>query len=498
MEQCRHALRFKIGNTWGVRVRPEASDLVGAEGDSPELADGVVGAGGAQASPGAKAKAFAGKLVERAKTSPLALGGGAFVAASAAVNGSNFTFHAIISRMLGPAGYGELSALLNLTVVLAVPLGALEAAVTRSVAARCANGEPLGMRRLSVQAGTGGALVFGLWVAVSPLVGGFLHLATPLPLLVIGAWVVPAGVGAVWQGLLIGQRRFRPVATAQVLGSGVARLAVGAALVGVGLGVYGALLATVGAGLVTLVLLFASVRPHLGRSAACSVSGSDALWTVASLGGVATMTTLDAWLARHFLAPSVAGYFNAGSTAGRIALFLPGTIVLVAFPRMAAGRGRTPQAHRDLLRTCFWVAAAAMSAAEVLVGVPGLVASVLFGHSFADTRSVIGILASADAAVALVIALVYFELARHSRLSVAGWLGCALMTLLATLFHSGMVQLAWMMVAANFTTLAILLGVAMMQCRGDRRHWGSETEAEVAAPSGEQTSGHAVGYEVAR
>jgi hypothetical protein len=39
--------------------------------------------------------------------SPLALGGLSFVGASTAVSVSNFAFHAAVSRLLGPAGYGK-------------------------------------------------------------------------------------------------------------------------------------------------------------------------------------------------------------------------------------------------------------------------------------------------------------------------------------------------------------------------------------------------------
>src|SRR5437867_2782725 len=56
--------------------------------------------------------------------------------AGALVNVSNFGFHLIISRLLGPASYGGLSALLAVMVVLQVPVSAVQVAITQRVASQ--------------------------------------------------------------------------------------------------------------------------------------------------------------------------------------------------------------------------------------------------------------------------------------------------------------------------------------------------------------------------
>jgi len=426
-----------------------------------ELRAGDPGPGGRYARLGRSARA---KLAG----SPLALGGLSFVGASAAVSVSNFAFHAAVSRLLGPAGYGALGSLLNLVVVLSVPLGALEAAVTRAVATRRGAGDASGCRRLSLMALGGGIAAFSLWSGLSPLVASFLHLRSVLPVLLMGLWIVPTTVGAVWQGTLIGQLRFRPVAVSQLLGSGLARLVAGVALVAVGLGIDGAVLGTLAASLVGLAVLAPALRSQLSSPGRSPLMLRDAAWTVASLGGVATLSTLDSWLGRHYLPAAAAGLFVAGTTAGRIALFLPGAFVLVAFPRLARADGRGPEARAVLLRTLAWVGTTAGGAAALLVAVPGVVVAVLFGARYGPTASLLRILAPADAAVALMSALVYYQLARRSRLATAGWAGCALMALLGTLLHANTRELAWMMLAANATTLACLAAATVAQSLTDR------------------------------
>lgn len=415
--------------------------------------------------------------------SPLALGGLSFVGASAAVSVSNLAFHAAVSRLLGPTGYGALGSLLNVVVVLSVPLGALEAAVTRAVATWRGAGDGDGCRRLSLMALSGGLAAFALWSGLSPFVASFLHLRSALPVLLMGLWIVPTTVGAVWQGTLIGQLRFRPVAVSQLLGSGLARLAAGVALVAVGLGIDGAVLATVAASLVGLALMAPALRSQLSAPGRSPLMLREAAWTVASLGGVAALSTLDSWLGRHYLPPAGAGFFAAGTTAGRIALFVPGAMVLVAFPRLARAGGRGPEARAVLTHTLAWVGATAGGAAALLVAVPGVVVAVLFGAWYGPTASLLRILAPADAAVALMSTLVYYQLARRSRLAAAGWAGCALMALLGTLLHATTHELAWMMLAADATTLACLAAATAAQSLTDRPRPPAPAGPLTASPS---------------
>src|SRR6185312_2197979 len=63
----------------------------------------------------------------------LSRGGWSLLVATAGVNGLNFLFHVLISRLLGPSYYGALGAVLDVISVLAVPLGAVQLVVTQAV-----------------------------------------------------------------------------------------------------------------------------------------------------------------------------------------------------------------------------------------------------------------------------------------------------------------------------------------------------------------------------
>src|SRR5580692_12996358 len=71
----------------------------------------------------------------------LSHGGWSLVVATTGVSGLNFLFHVLISRLLGPPQYGAFSAVLNIISVLAVPLGAVQLAVTQAVVSGASRGQ---------------------------------------------------------------------------------------------------------------------------------------------------------------------------------------------------------------------------------------------------------------------------------------------------------------------------------------------------------------------
>ena len=98
-------------------------------------------------------------LLKRMASSGLAQGGLGFFVATGAVSVSNFLFHVVISRLLGPSVYGALGALLNVLLILSVPLGAIQAAVTRSESAHLhSEGHGIGLRSAMMRAGLTGVI----------------------------------------------------------------------------------------------------------------------------------------------------------------------------------------------------------------------------------------------------------------------------------------------------------------------------------------------------
>ena len=233
--------------------------------------------------------------------------------ATAGVNGLNFLFHVLISRLLGPSGYGALGAVLQVISVLAVPLGAVQLAVTQAVASGTGN-KRMSLRSLTVKATLWGlGAMAGYWV-LSPLIDGFLNLTSPVMDLAMAVWIPVAVVGAVLQGALLGELRFRPVAVATFFGGGALRLASGVLLVSAGFGLGGAVVATVvGQVFTTAALLLVARREVFAKGLEpVRISLRDAVLSIAALAGYTTLTGIE-----YFSGPSLSRARRCGSLRGR-------------------------------------------------------------------------------------------------------------------------------------------------------------------------------------
>ena len=307
--------------------------------------------------------------------------------ATAGVNGLNFLFHVLISRLLGPSYYGALGAVLNVISVLAVPLGAVQLAVTQAVISGTGK-EQMSLRGLTVKATLWGAGAMVAFWLLAPLVDGFLNLKSPFTDLGIGVWIPVAVVAAVLQGALLGEMRYVPVAVASFVGGGALRLASGALLVSAGFGLGGAVAATViGQAFTTAALLLVARQEVFAKGLdSVRISLRDAVLSIAALAGYTTLTGIDVFLARHFLAPVAAGRYAAAAIAGHIALFLPGALVTVAFPRLVSANATGVSARKTLTETLGLVTVIGLAAFAVLAAIPGVVVDVLFGPNYLRRR----------------------------------------------------------------------------------------------------------------
>jgi O-antigen/teichoic acid export membrane protein len=403
-----------------------------------------------------------GAKIRRLPLSDLAGGGGlVFLIASATVGLSNFVFHIVISRLLGPDQYGALGALLTVVLVISVPLVAVQTAVTRAVAPKAQ--EPIALRQMVTRATVAGLVGMVVLAGLSPIFAGFLHLGSTAPVLMLAAWLPPAVVVAVLQGVLVGRLRFTPLAVAMLVGTGAARLLFGVVLVEAGLGVTGAMLAGTLAAIATLGIVawplhreFRSPR----RSSERLLALGDGVSVLLALGGFWVLVGIDTFLVRHFLAPHQAGLYAAAATGSRIALFAPAAFVTLVFPRFAATHGRGPEARRLLVLSMGVVVAIGFVVAGVIVALPGPLVHVLFGNGFRGSAGTIGILAVEAAVLGVIGLLVYFHLARGSLFAQLNWLGVGVATAGIALFHRSIVDVAVVMLVTSLLVLVLsIVGV---------------------------------------
>jgi len=355
-----------------------------------------------------------------------------------ALNVGNFAFHMLESRTLGPRSYGALGSLLGLLVIFQVPLSALEIAFTKSIASSGARTvEARAMTRRAVFAGLG---VTGGLVAASPLLMRFLHLDTVYPVLGAAFAVLPTIVGLVPKSLLLGTMRFKAAARGMAA-SAVVKLVAASIFAATGRGVVFAMIA-IGLGEIAALASFHLSARTQGPADVATFKASEVVLPSLAFMGFWVLASVDTLLARHFLSALEAGYYAAAANAAKAVLFLPGAIALSAFPRFADRTAPSAERRRVLRHALLVVSGMVVLAAGIVVALPGLFVSVLFGPEYDASASLVGLLAVAGAGLGVTQLLVFYVLARGSRLALLPWTTAVLLISVVILDHAGPLAIA--------------------------------------------------------
>jgi len=380
----------------------------------------------------------------------------AFFAALTYFNLSTFGFHVIVSRLLGPARYGALGAILALAALSGNGTGAISAAATRAVAWGGADRpwDTRRARRLGLIAG-GGAFV--VVCALDPVLERYLHLTSPVPLLLFAVLAAATLAGMVPRGILLGRRRFAPVSAALACGV-TTKLALGAVLAHTA-GISGAMTGAALGECVTAALCFRAERVapgNHGDGSELSVPFRSFSLATGAYWGLWLLTATDTFLARHLLTATTSGLYVAASTAASIALFLPNNITLAAFPSLAgaaADGGGKPGTFR---RPFIAAAALTVLAAGALALMHGLVVEVLFGSGFKHAAPLLLLLCVSNGSQGMVSFLMHHQLAHHKATCLLPWLAILVLVPVVYAAHSSGSQIATEDIAVSASLLGAM------------------------------------------
>jgi O-antigen/teichoic acid export membrane protein len=342
--------------------------------------------------------------------------------AMAAANALNYAFNLVMSRLLGPADYGALGALLALVLVGTVPGVALQAVVARHTTLA---GEAVGRlwSRVLAAVVAVGAVLGLLTMLASPAVAAFLHLPSLGPCLWLAAALLPLPLLSAVQGMLQGREWFGALA-AVLLVAAAGRLAVGVGLVEGGLGVSGALAATaIGSAVAVLVAVprlraqGGWERPRAvgwrwpGKGSSAAAFGGEVAAAAAGVLGLLLLANVDVLLARHFLSAEASGLYAAGAVLTKIAFWAPQFVVTLVFPRLVTAADR----RRLLGRSAAVVAAAGAPLVVAAALAPGLAARLSFGEAYLDVGPTLPLFAALGTGLALVQLVLFTGMATADR-----------------------------------------------------------------------------------
>lgn len=396
-----------------------------------------------------------------------ALGGTtALVILTGLASATNYASNLIFSRLLTPASFGDLAALLALVVVITVPASAGQTIGAERIAALVASGETDRMRRMIRHGLAHVAVLSGICAIVAaisaPLIYEVLDLqAIGAALALVPLLAVSLFIPVVW-GLLQGFDRFVALGTLMFVAA-VSRIAFGAPWAAAGGGAGGALagqaLGNAFAVGVTLWLL----RDHLiGRGTGAATTGvrrrPDVRTVSASVAFIAfaLLSNLDLLMAKLFLDGNAAGEYAALATIGKIVIFLPSAVAVVMVPGIARARLRDGSTSNVLRKGGALVITTTLLAAIPIALFPDLVLTTMFGDEYAGAAGGVRAITVAGFGLALLYLLVVYTVAIQDRRWIFILGGAVVAQVLAIAsFHENATEIATIQAAVIVAALAV-------------------------------------------
>lgn len=379
----------------------------------------------------------------------------AFVGAATVLgNAAAFLLTMVAARVLTPADFGALGALLGMLVIISTISIATQALTARQVAVA-----PDPTTRGAVE---GQAVRLSVLVGAAIVVGGLI-VAWPLgviftiPVAAVATGIASLGfvvVGSAAMGISQGREEHLRLSWAflsnqagRAIGGIIGVLVLGS-VTGVGVGIL--LGCAAGAMAANRIACPGAWAPRVSRGVATEFAH-----VVHALLVLFTLTNVDVLLARLFLDADQSGEYSVGVQLAKIAFFLPGAIVIVLFPKMTSGNTRLAVYLATGLTAVVGVAVTGFS---LLFG--DLVARILGGAQYTELGGEIWLFALEGSAFALVQVLLYGRLATQDRSAVlAVW--AALVVLVSVIVfwrHDSLAQIVTSVVAVSLVlTVAGLL-----------------------------------------
>ncbi len=403
-------------------------------------------------------------------------GSGVIAVGMGVMNLTNYGFVLVAARILGPAQYGAVAALMGLMLVLNVIALGLQATAARQIA-RDPSHLPA-MRRNVVSAAMRAATALAVLTAASvPILVPVLRLDGAAPVLLLAVSCLPLTVMGGQAGILQGERRWVPLAAVYV-GVGVGRLGFGALGMAWRADVLGAMLGvTIGAFVPALVgwlaLRSLSAGPDETSGAEAVDPGAappprrllvEVLHNSHALLAFFALTNADVILARNLLDDQVSGWYAGGLILAKAVLFLPQFVVVIAFPDMA-----DPEQRRRMELGALGVVLALGAVATLGAAVLGHLA-VLFvgGAEYQPIEPMIWAFAAIGTLWAMEQLMVYGAVARQSRRAVAViWAGLVVLVVAAQL-TSSITGLLWVVGSVHVVLLGILIVLSQTAHRRTR------------------------------
>lgn len=379
-----------------------------------------------------------------------------------AANVSNYLFHLLMGRFLGPTDYGILASLIALYYIIMVPTGTIQIVAAKFAADFKAESSYYKvfslLKYLSKRLFLIGAGLFIIFILASKPISNFLNIDSVFPVILLGSLFLISYIVPVNRGVLQGLQDFFQLSLNFSIET-VFKLVVGIGLVYAGFKVNGAIFGIAVGVLVAYGISFFPLKFLFQRQYSKVQIGHVLRYSVPVFISYMCLTafySVDIILAKHFFGSVQAGLYSGLAILGKIVVFASLAIDGVMFP-VVAELHKQEKNHAHYLRYSL-ILVSAISGLIVLAYYifPNFIIRVLFPQ-YLPVAPYLGIFGFAMFLLALSSVFVYYFLAIQ-KTGFVYFLGviALLQAVLIWFFHSSIGQVAWIMA---FIMAVLTLGV---------------------------------------
>jgi O-antigen/teichoic acid export membrane protein len=377
----------------------------------------------------------------------------------------SFLFQVTMGRMLTPADYGTMNALLSTFMIAAIPFTTISMVLTREVSFHRAEGQLASVRRLFYwtykRVGTVGLPALAVFLLLSPAVRQFLRIDTTTPVILLGVVIFLAVSFPVNLAFLGGLQNFVPMAIAS--GSlGPLKYALCVLFVVLGLGLNGVFIGHIFCYLGLFLISYSPLRTVLSRVDGVATEPRR-LFTAAypellANLAFAFMTQFDLVLVKHLFSSDMVATYAVAAVFGRAIMYLPAGLILALFPLVAENhalnRNQAPVLRKALSYTLL------LSGCGTLLYwlFPEAILGLLFGGKYVEAAPLLALYGVAMLPMALLLITMNFHIARGHRsvwLLITLGVGVEILAILA--WHENLAQILKAVFAGGFAALLLLL-----------------------------------------
>ena len=407
--------------------------------------------------------------IERGASSRVLSGSIVMLLGSVLVASINFGFNVSMARLLGPALFAQVAAMVTLLMLLSSVSLSFQMVCAKFVARNATlRGQLTVFRNLRRTAWIVGiAIALALTIAQLP-VAEYLRMPDPRLLAVFAlgmAFYTPLGVK---RGNMQGLCAFGALSRNFIL-EATSKLAIAIVLVELGYGVMGAV-GAISASIVAAMLIAgpkASIAVDDERDEVIPASFREGMQAIVFFVGQVIINNIDIILVKHFFTAELAGLYAAVALVGRVLYFAAWSIVSAMFPISAAAKD--DENKHVLFLPLLIVLLMSLAFIAVLALFPGFIIHLVLGEGFRSAEPLLSLYAAATGLYALAVVLMTYEMSR--KIANTGWLQLLFSGALVFLiyrFHSSLrqvivVQIALMALMLLLVSLPFLLSIGRLR-----------------------------------